>query len=323
MSKPNRVLVTGATGFVGANLVRRLYREGYEVHVFTRVSSNKWRLIDVLSKLNDHTVDLLEEKKLKKLIKEIKPKLIFHLATAGIYGGVHLPEKNLIETNFLGTVNLLDACNDIDYKCFINTGSSSEYGPKKHPMKETDVCEPINMYGITKCAATLYGRFIAKTQDKPIIGFRLFSPYGPYNDMVRLITYAIINALQNNDLNLANPEAVRDYIYIEDILDLYMKAIEKAYELKGEVFNVGSGSQAIIHYVVAKIIELTQSKSRVNWGSANGRSWDTEKWEADIKKTSRFFNWKPIYDIDKGLKKTISWLRNNLYLYGKNYYGGR
>ena len=317
--KIQKVLVTGATGFVGANLVRRLYKEGYEVHVFTRVSSNKWRLTDVLSKLNDHTVDLLEEKKLKELIKEIKPEIIFHLAAAGIYGGVHLPEKNLIETNFLGTVNLLDACNDIDYKCFINTGSSSEYGPKKHPMKETDVCEPIDMYGITKCAAILYGHFVAETKDKPIIGFRLFSPYGPYNDMTRLITYAIINALQNNELNLASPEAVRDYIYIEDILDLYMKIIEKTYELKGEVFNVGSGSQTTIQYVVTKIMKLTQSKSSVNWGSVNGRIWDTEKWEADIKKTSKFFNWKPTYDIDKGLKKTISWFRNNLNLYNKKY----
>jgi len=79
----------------------------------------------VLSKLNDHTVDLLEEKKLKELIKEIKPEIIFHLAAAGIYGGIHLPEKKLIETNFLGTVNLINACNDIDYKCFVNTGSSS------------------------------------------------------------------------------------------------------------------------------------------------------------------------------------------------------
>ena len=321
--KTQKVLVTGATGFVGANLVRRLVREGYEVHILTRPTSNKWRLTNVLSKLNDHTVDLLEEKKLRGLIKEIEPEIIFHLAVAGIYGGVHLPEKNLIETNFLGTVNLVNACNDIDYKCFINTGSSSEYGPKKHPMKETDVCEPINMYGITKCAATLYGRFVAKTEDKPIVGFRLFSPYGPYDDMTRLITYAIIKALQNNDLNLANPEAVRDYIYIEDVVDLYMKSIEKAYELKGEVFNVGSGSQTTIRYVVNKIMELTQSKSSINWRSVDGRSYDTEKWEADIEKTSKFFDWEPIYDIDEGLKKTISWFRNNLNLYDKNYYGGR
>ena len=321
--KTQKVLVTGASGFVGTNLVRRLVREDYEVHIFTRASSNKWRLRDVMSKLTDYTVDLLEENKLKDVIKKIKPEIIFHLAAAGFHSGTHFPENKLIETNFLGTVNLIHACNDIDYKCFINTGSSSEYGPKNHPMKETDVCEPINMYGITKCAATLYGQSIAKTNNKPVVGFRLFSPFGAYDDKTRLIPYTIINALQNKDLNLANPKAVRDYIHIEDILDLYMKSIERAYELKGEVFNVGSGSQTTIHYVVNKIMELTQSKSSVNWGSVKERSYDTEIWAADIEKTSKFFDWKPVYNIDEGLKKTISWFRNNLNLYDKNHYGGR
>jgi nucleoside-diphosphate-sugar epimerase len=311
----NKVLVTGATGFIGANLVRRLLQEAYGVHIFTRASSNKWRLADVLSKLNEHTVDLLDEKNLKGVIKEIEPEIIFHLAAAGIYGGVHLPEKNLIETNFLGTVNLVNACNDLDYKCFVNTGSSSEYGPKKHPMKETDVCEPINMYGITKCAATLYGGFVAKTKDKPIIGFRPFSPFGPYDDKTRLITYVIINALRNNDLNLANPNAVRDYIYVEDILDLYLQSIEVAAELKGEVFNIGSGSQKTVSYVVNEIIELTNSKSEIKWNSFPGREFDTEKWEADIEKVSRYFDWRPKYHVDDGIKQTISWFKSNLSLY--------
>jgi len=318
-SRQERVLVTGATGFVGANLVRRLVDEDYEIYILIRKTSKKWRLLDVLPKLNDCTVDLLEFEKLKRIIEEIKPEIIFHLATAGIYGGWHLPERQLIETNFLGTVNLINACNSIDYKCFVNTGSSSEYGHKKISMKETDVCEPINMYGITKCAATLYGNLIAKRDNKPIITLRLFSPFGPYDDKSRLITYAVINALQNNDLNLANPMAVRDYIYVEDVLDLYIKSIEKSNELKGEVFNVGSGSQASIAYVVNEIIELTNSKSNVKWGAVQPRKSDTEKWEADIKKTSKFFNWKPIYDIDKGLKKTIFWFRNNLNLYNKKY----
>lgn len=311
----SRVLVTGATGFVGSNLVRRLLHEGYYVHIFTRTSSDKWRLTDVLSDLNEYTVALCEEEKLKALIKEIRPDIILHLATSGVYGGVSSSEKELIETNFVGTVNLFNACNDIDYKCFINTSSSSEYGPKKHPMKETDVCEPINMYGITKCAATLYGSFIAKTKDKPILAFRLFSPFGPFDDKSRLVVYAIANALQNKDLNLGNPEALRDYIYVEDVLDLYMKGIEKASELNGEIFNVGSGSQTTIRHVVNKVVELTQSKSKVNWGAVKGRCWDTEKWEANIEKTCKSFDWQPRYKIDEGLKRTISWFRSNLSFY--------
>lgn len=249
------------------------------------------------------------------MLKQISPEVIFHFANAGVYGGIHLPDKQVIETNFLGTVNLINACDGVDYKCFINTGSSAEYGPKKEPMKETDLCEPINLYGISKCAATLYGQYIAKTKNKPIIGLRLFSPFGPYDDKRRLMSYAITNALANKPLMLANPDAVRDYIYIEDVLDIYLQSIDIASELKGEVFNVGSGSQKTVSYIVNKIIEITDSKSEIKWNSFPGRAHDTEKWEADIEKVSRSFNWRPKYHIDDGIRQTISWFENNLHLY--------
>ncbi len=315
MSKTNKILVTGATGFVGSNLVRRLISEGHDIDILTRKSSNKWRLMDCLSNINNHSVDLLDHEELKLLLKEIEPDAIFHLATSGIYGGVERPDAEVIETNLLGTVNLINACNDIDYKCFVNTGSSSEYGPKKEPMKETDLCEPVNLYGISKCAATLYGQSIARTKDKPIIGLRLFSPFGPFDDKSRLMTYAIANALQNKPLMLGNPNAVRDYIYIEDVMDLYLQSIQLASRFKGEVFNSGSGSQITISYVVNKIIEITNSKSQIKWNSFSGRAHDTEKWEANIEKVSRHYNWRPKYHIDDGIRQTISWFENYLHLY--------
>lgn len=315
MSKSYKVLVTGATGFVGANLIRRLIELGYEVHILTRESSDKWRLTDILSNLKDHTVDLLDEERLNYLVNQIKPEAIFHLATSGIYGGVHASEKKVIETNFLGTVNLINACKDIDYRCFVNTGSSSEYGTKKHPMKETDLCEPINIYGISKCAATLYGNLIARTKGKPIITFRLFSPFGPYDGESRLMTYAITNVLEGKPLMLANPNSVRDYIYIEDVLDLYLQSIEHAYEFKGEVFNVGSGSQKATSYIIYKIIEITNSNSEIKWNSFPGRNHDTDKWEADIEKVRTYFNWQPKYHIDDGIRETIEWFKENLALY--------
>ncbi len=310
-----RLLVTGATGFVGSNLTRRLVKEGYEVHIITRETSDKWRIKDILPCLKNHIMDLLDEDGLKIINQQINPDVIFHLANAGVYGGVHLPEKKVAETNFIGTMNLINASNDIDYKCFVNTGSSAEYGPKKLPMKETDLCEPINVYGVSKCAATLYGNYISRIRDKPIIGLRLFSPFGPYDDKSRLMTYAITSALQNKQLLLGNPNAVRDYIYIEDVLDIYLQSMDKASELKGEVFNLGSGSQITISYIVNKIIEITGSKSEIKWNSFPGRAHDTENWEADIEKVSKCFNWRPKYHIDDGIRQTISWFENNLHLY--------
>ena len=310
-----KVLITGASGFVGSNLTRKLLQEGYEVHILSQPFFNKWRLIDVLSKLNNHTVDLLEAEKLKKLIKEIKPEVIFHLAAAGVFGGISSPEKELIEVNFLGTVNLINACADINYKCFVNTGSSSEYGSKDKPIKETDICEPVNTYGISKLAALLYGSFIAKTQNQSIIGLRLFSPFGPFDDSQRLISSVIIKALRNEEILLSNPKGVRDFIFVEDVVEAYLKSIDLASQFKGEIFNVGSGREISVSEIVKTICQLTNTKSKIKWGQVSPRPWDTVHWQADISKISHCFIWRPEYSLEQGLKKTIQWFKNNLFLY--------
>ena len=120
------VLLTGATGFTGANLAIRLVNEGYDVHAITRKTSDKWRLSTVLNQIVDHVVDLRENDKLKETINKINPDIVFHLATAGVYGGKHLPDRDVIDVNFIGTFNLINACKEVDYRSFINTGSSAE-----------------------------------------------------------------------------------------------------------------------------------------------------------------------------------------------------
>jgi nucleoside-diphosphate-sugar epimerase len=117
----SKVLLTGATGFVGANLVRKLIKEDYEVHILTRKNSNKKRLKEIENRVNEHIVDLTEKEKLQGALDKIKPEIIFHLATRGIYGGVQDSDEELIKTNIVGTKNLIDACESIEYKCFINT----------------------------------------------------------------------------------------------------------------------------------------------------------------------------------------------------------
>jgi len=315
MAHAEKVLVTGATGFVGANLTRRLLIEGYNVAILTRRTSNKWRLNDVLRDVDKYEVDLLESKKLKSTIEEIKPSVIFHLANEGVYGGVAAADQKMVETNLLGFLNLIESCDGIDYRCLINTGSSSEYGIKQTPMKEDDACEPVTAYGVSKYAASLYASFTAKTKNKPIITLRLFSPFGPYDDSRRLVSYAIINAIKGNELKLASRDAVRDYVFIDDVLELYLKTINKAEKFRGEIFNVGTGVETKISYIIDTIIKIIKSQSIVKWGENASRSFDAKKWKADITKTSHSFNWKPSCSIKEGLEKTIEWFKNNMSLY--------
>ena len=310
--KSKKVLITGATGFIGANLAKRLFAEKYEVHILIRKNSDIWRLKNFISKLNVHFVDLKEREKLFETIEQIQPEIIFHLASQVIHLGFNPEYKDLIENNFISTINLIDACDNIDYECFINTGTSSEYGLKGKPMQEDMVCNPINIYGITKNAATKYGQFIAKTKNKPIISLRIFSPYGPYDQKDRLITQSIVKALRNENLNLTNPTSVRDYIFIDDIVDLYIKSINHAKKFKGEIFNVGTGIQKNVKMVVENIIKITKSQSQINWGGRGKIKNNNQIWVADIKKTKKAFNWKPTHNLEGGLKKTIKWFENIL-----------
>jgi nucleoside-diphosphate-sugar epimerase len=316
MSTKKKVLITGSTGFVGANLARRLVQENFEVHIMVRQNSNKWRINDLLKpNLKEHLVDLEDFSKLKEAIKQVKPDIIFHLATASVFAGVEPSEDQLIKTNLLGTINLIKAARAIDYKCFVNTGSGAEYGLNNQVKKEIDLCQPVNVYGIAKLASTLYANLEAKKYGKPILTLRLFSPYGPYDNRKRLISDNIIKVLQNQNLELANPDAVRDYIYIDDVIDLYLKTIDRANDFKGEVFNVGSGSQSASREVIDKIIKITESRSGVLWNKISSSPWDAKTWQADISKTTAAFGWLPNHNLEEGLKKTITWFKNNLSFY--------
>lgn len=313
---PRRILITGATGFIGANLVRRMCGDAHDVHIFLRSTSQTWRIDDVLERVTAHTVDLRDMLRVYEAVHAIRPQVIFHCAAAGIHGGKSdADDRGMFEANLFGTMNLIDACDEIDYECFVNTGSSSEYGPKSTPMKETDVCEPITAYGVAKCASTLYGSFVGKTKKKPILGFRIFSPYGPYDDSKRLIAHAVRCALEGRALELGDPKSVRDYYFIDDAVSAYLAAIPRAKGFSGEVFNIGSGHETSIGEVVKKILALTGSKSKVSWNVVPGRTFDTAHWRADIAKSSAMLGWSPTYSLEKGLEKTVAWFREHLSLY--------
>ena len=136
-------------------LTRRYLERGAEVFINIRNTSDTWRIRDILKEVNAVPVDITEYEKLRDALKKIQPDFIFHTAA---YGG-SADQKNtekIIETNIIGTVNLIRSCRDINVNLLVNTGSSSEYGIKNSAMKESDLLEPVTEYGVSKAAATLF-----------------------------------------------------------------------------------------------------------------------------------------------------------------------
>lgn len=307
-----KLVITGAAGFVGANLARYALKKGFEVHALVKKSTNLWRLNDVKNTMNFYYTDLSSLSALKKILQTINPNFIFHLASYGTYPDEKNGKQTLL-SNIFGTYNLLEASKDINYRIFVNTGSSSEYGFKEKPMKEKDVLEPITFYGASKASATLLCSVFAHIYKKPIITLRLFSVYGPYEEPTRLIPTAIKSALTGQILNITSGRFMHDFVFVEDVVSAYFLALNQKHN--GQILNIGSGKQ-YSNLEIAKIINKI-SKNRLGFkiGNFKKRYWDTNYWVADINKTQFILAWKPKYNLEQGLLKTYEWIQNNLVLY--------
>lgn len=303
------ILITGASGFMGANLVRKLINESYMVDLIIREDSDLWRLNDILDKINIHNCDIINLSLLRPIVKKINPKTIFHLAAYGAYP--FQDNLNRIKSVILdGTINLVETCSKYNYDIFINTGSNSEYGYKNKPMVETDILCPNSHYAIMKAAATHYCQFKAKTQNLPIVTVRPFHIYGPYEEKSRLIPQLIIKLLRNKLPNLVSLDIARDMLYIDDAIDLFVSIATKE-RIVGEIYNMGSGSQSTIKSIVDTTISLTKATVTPKWGSMKPRIWDQNTWVADMTKVKKIFDWEPQHNLEDGLAKTINWNKVN------------
>ena len=299
------ILVTGATGFVGSHVARKLVSQGADVHILVRPTSNLWRLNDIIPKISLHWGDLADKGSVGKIMSMLKPKGIFHLGAAIVISGHGAGSETIIATNVLGTVNLMDTASSHPYDFFVAMGSFLEYGFKDHPIKENELCEPGELYGVTKLAGTLYGQALARASGKPIVTLRLFTPYGPYNEKERLTHKIIASALADRDIALTRPTVSRDFVFIDDIVELILEAAENALKYRGEIFNLGSGARTPIGDVVSYLLKKTGSKSKVKWGAFRDVSYDNDTWQADMAKTFSCFSWRPKHTLHTGLDSII------------------
>lgn len=304
-----RVVITGAGGFIGANLTRRMISLGHNVHILLHPESNPWRLNEILDQVHVHSVDLKNQAKVSEVISISKPDWIFHLAVHGAYSWQN-QDGDILCTNVLGTMNLLQAAIKQGFDAFINTGSSSEYGFKDHAPKENEWLEPNSTYSASKIAASLFCEHQAKSTNTRIATMRLYSVYGPWEEPKRLMPSLLIHGIQGLYPPLTNPDTARDYIYIDDVVDAYLIAAEKIKPGVGEIFNVGSGIQTSIAELVSITDQIFPTRGVPRWGSMPNRNWDTNTWVSNPNKLIMDLNWNPKTNLSRGLHLFTEWLQS-------------
>lgn len=298
------MLITGATGFIGAGAVRHLLARGYEVEAVVHPRSDRWRIEGVDVRV--HTVDLLDGPEVSKVLHSLRPTVVLHLAAHGAY---HWQEdaRAIVETNVLGSYHLFQAAARLPVRLLVNAGSSSEYGYRDEPMLEEDRLEPNSVYAVAKAAQTHLCRLTARETGCPMVTFRLFSVYGPWEEPRRLVPTAIRQGRAGEPLDMVGPDTARDFVYLDDVLDA-LTDFDRLAAFPGEIFNLGSGVQTTMRTFVGALEQALGRTIEVRWSALPPRRWDAARWQADASKARRMIGWAPRHDLLSGLTLTARWM---------------
>lgn len=295
--------MTGAAGFVGANLVHRLVADGHEVHAILQPTTNTWRLDD-LNDMRRFEGDIADGDDVERAFHSARPDWIFHLAAHGAYSF----QTNIVgmaQSNVLGIATILAAAERHGCEVLINTGTSSEYGDCDHAPREDEPPRPNSDYAATKATATwLCER--ARTRGVPVTTLRLYSAYGPYEEERRLIPTLLRAALAGGWPPLAAPTVVRDYVYVGDVIDAYMIAATNPN--RSTIYNVASGVQTSLAEIVRTAAELFSVAAEPRWGDYPNRAWDTRVWVGDPALIRSELGWVATTSLVDGLTQSASWL---------------
>jgi dTDP-glucose 4,6-dehydratase len=307
-----KVLVTGGSGFIGSHLIPKLVELEHNVYSLERYVTGRYVLGGTRA-VKTLFGDLRDHFAVRKIIHEVQPEVVIHLASVSPVSYSYDHPVEVIETNVLGTVNLAESClrQVPHFKHFLFAGTSEEYGNHENvPLKETSELRSNSPYGVSKVAADNYLQYMRDAYDFPVTILRNFNTYGRKDNTHFVVERTIVQMLQGKSAKLGNPTPIRDLMYVEDHVNSYMTCLdcEKAI---GETFNFCTGRGVSIAQLVELIKELTDFKSEIIWNSIPERPLDINVLIGDYSKAKRILGWEPKFTLEEGLELSINFWKNN------------
>jgi UDP-glucose 4-epimerase len=291
-----RALVTGAAGFIGSALCKRLLAAGTEVHGVSRaprppVDGLRW-----------WTADLSNDGAALGIVREVRPDVVFHLASH-VSGdrrlGAVIPT---MRDNLVTSVNLLTAAAESGGPRVVLAGSMEE--------PDRDDPAPSSPYAASKTATSAYARLFDQLYGLPVVNLRVFMVYGPgQQDGTKLVPYVISSLLRGEAPKLSSGRREVDWVYVDDVVAAFVAAAD-AEKAPGSTLDVGSGELVSIRSLVEQIVPLVGCDARPVFGALPDRPGERPRL-ADVAPSREAIGWEPSTPLDVGLARTVDWFRTH------------
>jgi CDP-glucose 4,6-dehydratase len=316
--KGKPVFITGSTGFVGSSLTARLVGLGARVIALVRdeVSESNFYRQNLDKRVTIVRGNLENPPLLERAINEYAVEAVYHLGAQAIVGAANRSPLSTFRANIEGTWNLLEACREKDnLRAIVVASSDKAYGTHKElPYREDYSLNPEYPYDVSKACADLIARSYVNTFQLPIVITRFANIYGPGDiNFSRIVPDTIRAALEGCPPVIRSdgtPE--RDYLYIDDVVDLYLLLIERIDETRGEIFNAGHNKPVAVSVLVEKILSLSGREDlKPDIQGQGNPSGEIDRQWLDGAKAKAILGWSPRVDLEAGLLRTIDWFKQS------------
>jgi dTDP-glucose 4,6-dehydratase len=321
-----QVLITGAGGFIGSHLTEKLVNQGAKVRAFVRYNSRNdpgllrllsgdlWNEIEVISG------DLRDLATIQKAMGKVSH--VFHLGALIAIPYSYLHPAEVVETNIMGTLNVLLAAREAQVTRVVHTSSSEVYGTAlRVPIDESHPLQGQSPYSASKIGADKIAESFYAAYNLPVVTLRPFNTYGPRQSTRAVIPTLITQALKNGTLHVGNLDAKRDFTYVDDTVEGFLK-IASTPNIEGSTINLGTGTEIRIGDLAKKIISMVGKPIKIQVDPIRLRPEKSEvnRLLSNNKLALERLGWKPEVTLDDGLCQTMDWLKDNLSIYASDHY---
>jgi dTDP-glucose 4,6-dehydratase len=326
MMKDKKVLVTGAGGFIASHLAERLVAEGAKVRAFVRYNSRGdaglLRLLpaEVFSQLEIIAGDLRDVEAVREAMKGVDT--VFHLGALIAIPYSYLHPREVVETNVMGTLNVLMAARELGTQRVIHTSTSEVYGTAQYvPIDERHPLQGQSPYSASKIGADRIAESFHRSFNLPVVILRPFNTYGPRQSARAVIPTIISQALTREEVKLGNLDPSRDFTFVADTVEGFLR-VASADDVLGEEINLGNDDTIRIGDLAKKIFGIIGRTPKLVDDSQRVRPSKSEvmKLWASNKKAKELIGWEPRVPLDDGLRRTIEWISAHLDLYQPDQY---